>query len=303
MKIILRYSQRWISYFDKQKLIFSDDQTSPRHLSTGKCLCQFIEEHFQGNKHDGSRLTTSNNKSGSRKSQRQQQLVIGDHRSKQLSEIHEQVAEPKLTKVLYAVKDKPIPSLSYMVSMKDQIRIDMKGAEDGRIGPDVSLDMSGELISRSDDLVKKLRLLLELRKDELQGIDGSLFSGLLYRSCLMADQFRSSPDPKSHESNNSSTSSSRSSKSCSSRSSSSSCSDGDRDDDRESELDKGGTGREDDVNGIGGKLAVAPDNQSAKRNLAEKLFYKRDRLFFLTAKRNRQEALVTANKSNMLEIC
>lgn len=44
-KIILKYSQRWISLFDKRKLNFSDN-TSPRHLSTGKCLCQFIEEHF-----------------------------------------------------------------------------------------------------------------------------------------------------------------------------------------------------------------------------------------------------------------
>lgn len=44
-KIILKISQRWISFFDQQKLAFSDN-TSPRHLSTGKCLCQFVEEHF-----------------------------------------------------------------------------------------------------------------------------------------------------------------------------------------------------------------------------------------------------------------
>lgn len=27
--------------------MFTDDKTKPRHLSTGKCLCQFIEEHFK----------------------------------------------------------------------------------------------------------------------------------------------------------------------------------------------------------------------------------------------------------------
>lgn len=48
--------------------------------------------------------------------------------------------------------------------------------------PEVSLDMGGDSITRSDDLVKKLRLLLELKKDELKGIDSSLFSAMLYRS-------------------------------------------------------------------------------------------------------------------------
>lgn len=45
-KIVLRFGQRWISHYDKHKLMFTDDKTKPRHLSTGKCLCQFIEEHF-----------------------------------------------------------------------------------------------------------------------------------------------------------------------------------------------------------------------------------------------------------------
>jgi hypothetical protein len=27
--------------------MFTDDKTRPRHLSTGKCICQFIEEHFK----------------------------------------------------------------------------------------------------------------------------------------------------------------------------------------------------------------------------------------------------------------
>uniref|UniRef100_A0A6G1SPC9 Uncharacterized protein n=1 Tax=Aceria tosichella TaxID=561515 RepID=A0A6G1SPC9_9ACAR len=49
-KIVLRFSQRWISHFDGSKLMFTDDDvTRPRHLSTGKCLCQFIEEHFKSN--------------------------------------------------------------------------------------------------------------------------------------------------------------------------------------------------------------------------------------------------------------
>lgn len=46
-KIVLRYSQRWISFYDRQKLMFADDSARPRHLSTGKCLCQFIEEQFE----------------------------------------------------------------------------------------------------------------------------------------------------------------------------------------------------------------------------------------------------------------
>lgn len=44
-KIILRYSQRWILMFDKKKLSFTS-QVSARHLSTGKCFCQFIEDQF-----------------------------------------------------------------------------------------------------------------------------------------------------------------------------------------------------------------------------------------------------------------
>lgn len=45
-KLVLRFSQRWISLFNKHKLAFSE-KASPRHLSTGKCPCQYIEEHFQ----------------------------------------------------------------------------------------------------------------------------------------------------------------------------------------------------------------------------------------------------------------
>jgi hypothetical protein len=45
-KIVLGYSQRWISHYDRSKLLFDDDRSRPRHLSTGKCLCQFIEEYL-----------------------------------------------------------------------------------------------------------------------------------------------------------------------------------------------------------------------------------------------------------------
>lgn len=247
---------------------------------------------------------------------------------------------PKLTSPPYAIRDNPVPSLSHLVSMKDQTRLDMKGIEDGREGetdvnmllrdninlslpgstdprasycPDVSLDMSGELISRSDDLVRKLRLLLELRKDELRGIDSSLFSGLLYRSCLIADQFKPQHGPGSHRcrsgsdssgssSNGGDSSCSRSSSSGSSRRSSGDSSDGNRNDDRKSEFVKGVTGREVDVKGMSSKRAAAPDS-SAKQNLTKKLFNKRDGLFFLATKRKGRSDPVTANKSNLLEIC
>lgn len=48
-KIVLKYSQRWISQYDRRKLVFSgdeDDQIEPRHLSTGKCICQFFEAQY-----------------------------------------------------------------------------------------------------------------------------------------------------------------------------------------------------------------------------------------------------------------
>uniref|UniRef100_A0A6G1S4J1 Uncharacterized protein n=1 Tax=Aceria tosichella TaxID=561515 RepID=A0A6G1S4J1_9ACAR len=47
-RIVLSYSQRWISHFDRSKLLLHDDGSRPRHLSTGKCLCQFIEENLRG---------------------------------------------------------------------------------------------------------------------------------------------------------------------------------------------------------------------------------------------------------------
>lgn len=49
---------------------------------------------------------------------------------------------------------------------------------------EVSLEFSSNDLSltRSDDLIKKLRLLLELKKNELQNLDGSLFSSALQRA-------------------------------------------------------------------------------------------------------------------------
>lgn len=97
-----------------------------------------------------------------------------------------------------------VPTLSHLVSLSadrltDDVKIDMDSLnqlennlsttsslsqvyiESPISSPDNSLELGSDLITRSDDLVRKLRLLLELRKNELQGIDSSLFSGLQYK--------------------------------------------------------------------------------------------------------------------------
>lgn len=52
-----------------------------------------------------------------------------------------------------------------------------------RSNSNVSLEMGhNETILRSDDLIRKLRLLLQLRKDELQHFEGSIYSSALERT-------------------------------------------------------------------------------------------------------------------------
>ncbi|KAG9510940.1 hypothetical protein GZH46_00503, partial [Fragariocoptes setiger] len=75
-KILLRYSQRWFVLLYENKLQFNS-QANPRHMSTGKCLCQFIEEYFRNviSKGDakvdhhnsiGNNLTSHNNSDNNR---------------------------------------------------------------------------------------------------------------------------------------------------------------------------------------------------------------------------------------------
>lgn len=212
--------------------MFTDERVRPRHLSTGKCLCQFIEEHFKNvqqlkkQRQQQPNLTTiiANNSYAST----QATLVLGEKQPQQPSE----VLVDKQT-VLRQFTSPTIPTLSHLVALKESLKIDtnyglntptvtgdtnlnnnnnMIQANNGlyfnswhqKLGDNikltletppnllnqkqetsanVSLEMGSDLISRSDDLVKKLRLLLVLRKNELQGLDHeSLFSGVLHKT-------------------------------------------------------------------------------------------------------------------------
>lgn len=196
--------------------MFTDDHSEPRHLSTGKCLCQFIEEHFRNQV--GAQRTTGNKKPVTTRNS---------------------YANMKATKLTIngtkqhngtTGRPTPVPSLSKLLSQRDltdNFMISMTESE-SRTKPEVearvdssitrntfgslnstsadessdsqasdssrerkchstntnhlSLEIDGDAIGRSDDLVKKLRLLLELNGDELQGLDKSIFSGLLYEA-------------------------------------------------------------------------------------------------------------------------
>lgn len=264
-KIILRYSQRWISYFENGKLMFIDDRSRPRHLSTGKCLCQFIEEHFKNaQKCDENENETeiqdqeqkAYNKETKITYQTDKKLNLlysysdsdSANNHKQHKAVEETLVKPLVIRKCASMAP-TIPTLSGLVSLKENslpehLRIDMgpsyyshyqtnnnyynysynlpkileaeqkqqQHQHQLQRPPDgVMLNLSAQPLEgtkehynqvlgekehlnqspasspdvslrRSDDLVRKLRLLLELRQNELQGIDGSLFSGLLYKS-------------------------------------------------------------------------------------------------------------------------
>lgn len=276
--------------------MFTDDRTRPRHLSTGKCLCQFIEEHFrnqtiselqceQANKKHNQPATTispySNTKATLLINGKEQQHHLKTAPTITLQERHQIISKKKFKKhykarspdgralpevviaggkperlardleIGQANNSDELPSISRMVSLKEanhlkenhhRLSIERMANDSGHhqitaqqhpqsnqnthnpahlqangfaanLWPqyyakqpssseledsytasptvasqstsnsaEVSLEMGSDLIGRSDDLVRKLRLLLELRKNELQGIDGSLFSAVLYKA-------------------------------------------------------------------------------------------------------------------------
>lgn len=224
-KIILRYSQRWISYFDKRKLMFLDDKTKPRHLSTGKCLCQFIEEQFKGEQVGGNRVVS--------------RQLVAEEKAEQVL-VKPQVIKLESKFVTASASQRTIPTLSEIVSFKEEAQI--QGQQSAATNPNsteperavdidfngtiaqsvmgidksgkhqasclvqsdhqacnvslnqesqrqlpldaISLEMDQEAIGKGDDLIKKLRLLLEVRKNDLQGIDlqGQLFSSVLCKN-------------------------------------------------------------------------------------------------------------------------
>lgn len=235
-KIVLRYSQRWISYFDKRKLTFNDDRVGPRHLSTGKCLCQFVEEHFKNNSNQEQSVHYSkNNEQSPPATVRNNYLTNGNEatlvfgRPKAYNQ--ETLIRPQVIHNQQVTAVRVVPTLSRLVSLNESppehLKINMESADqrfpsplhqttDSSVinlwnlqqfndkqypaklyvpplgysvtnqtplsSPDVSLEMNSDSIGRSDDLVRKLRLLLELRKNELQGLDGSLFSNILNKT-------------------------------------------------------------------------------------------------------------------------
>lgn len=195
--------------------MFTDDQIRPRHLSTGKCLCQFIEEHFSNyqkcntDKYD---KTTSIEHNYTKvnlviNNKRQQDEIpikaksVGNNLQMKrptiptLSDIVRRQNRPLYTKIDFDhvpvnheeefTSHQPNGFISSLASER-QNQIETSRQSGGQMSPvsspEVSLEMEGDLISRSDDLVRKLRLLLELRKNELNGLDGSLFSAISYKT-------------------------------------------------------------------------------------------------------------------------
>lgn len=265
----------------------------PRHLSTGKCLCQFIEEHFKNSENlsnlnnfdlgnlryetsvaqaidfssDSLRAADSTNtkkksrktlatflRSKSNKNNEQITIVQGQQDpSPNMAHVslknQQQEAPVSYARNNLYIDTASMPTLSGLVSMKNDISAkrdiysnnvdrldgsltslsqsktpfvisgDLKlpqqlcglNARTSATSPahnkidlgeerlddtgnitkrnslnlndaDLSLEMDGELIGRSDELVRKLRLLLEIRKDDLRGLDGStLFANALYK--------------------------------------------------------------------------------------------------------------------------
>lgn len=192
-KIVLRYSQRWISNFDRRKLVFGDESVEPRHLSTGKCLCQFFEDEYRL-KSQGAPIERFAYQDSS------DIIVEPPRRLKPLTSSRGHVKHPS-----------PIPTVSSRFhSDSGNVTIDIDlgsrytsafSADDqGDCGfrpfnhevdyesshstlsyhqsdvDDIELGSNELSITRSDDLIRKLRLFLQLRKEELQNFDGSLFS-------------------------------------------------------------------------------------------------------------------------------
>lgn len=229
--------------------MFTDDRIRPRHLSTGKCLCQFIEEHFSNDetttfnsnnhmceeqspplsaKHPQSMTPTTNNRHQMHLKPPPKQLieetqvkrkVIGSQEaSNALPTISRLVSQrDQTTPVAHENhqatidsggcandvqvaqrKDQSKPngftvlnSWHHLLGTENETVVDMSNMTANcnsdhnqqqfqtptTSSPDLSMEIGCDSISRRDDLVRKLRLLLELRKNELQGIDGSeLFS-------------------------------------------------------------------------------------------------------------------------------
>lgn len=283
--------------------MFDDDQVKPRHLSTGKCLCQFIEEHFKDtqklesnikvvevdnlisdncivqttNSDNISTTQTTDSIDDKRKStktlatflrnkamkSKKHNPILRVSKDKQNSNgimanasLKQQQQEVTVSHIKnnFYTNTANLPTLSGLVSAKtenlskrdnpnycanldsspdtsitpssrsktpfsisgdlktsqqmnsfgvnnsatssehDKIlhcdeQVDDNGNNTKRYSmnlnnnnADVSLEMDSDLIGRSDDLVRKLRLLLELRKDDLHGLDGStLFANALYK--------------------------------------------------------------------------------------------------------------------------
>lgn len=210
--------------------MFTDDRVGPRHLSTGKCLCQFIEEHFKNtNNYQKQQPANGFNE------QAPQVTTLTSHHLPPNTELKSNQETLINSQKIYN-QQSIVPTLSRLVSLNDNrpehLKIDMKtvgqqhvipiNQPDGLLinfwrsqeqqqlaisnekhlvanlnltpsiqtfanssplnSPDVSLEIGSDSIGRSDDLVRKLRLLLELRKNELQGLDGSLFSNILYKT-------------------------------------------------------------------------------------------------------------------------
>lgn len=165
----------------------SRDEVEPRHLSTGKCLCQFFEEqHLHGitqqeatqfNDQLSNVKTTTTNVI----SKQQQEVVNGDKKPLMYNNNNNN----KIQLVIESVPAKVVPAKSSVTTRDNnshEVRLDMSplgreknlGAEE-ESGQDMDL---GSPISRSEDLIKKLRLYLALRTNELQALDGQFFSSI-----------------------------------------------------------------------------------------------------------------------------
>lgn len=174
-KILLRYSQRWISQYDKRKLMFADDNLEPRHLSTGKCLCQFIEEQLNRVDNNDTETKVKTSKQSSLRERRANEL---DTRS--------------------ASFDATSSSSSSSSSSIDHDQ-SQNGSSEMDQNIDMSLEFGGDSIGRSDDLIKRLRLLLELRKDDLQGIGSSLFADIHSKTPQFLSTFNDNAEtPNTH---------------------------------------------------------------------------------------------------------
>lgn len=202
--------------------MFTDDGIKPRHLSTGKCLCQFIEEHFkntnepfdkkqqqqQDNQATAITIITTNSHLDTKVT------AISENETKETTEIgrqdEQQQQESPIEAQVLRNEMQAVPTLSHIVSMKeqtdsfkihmDQVQTSNSNSGQGQIvnefaahlsqqkqqnltldranstSPltDVSLDLDGDLLN-NDDLIKKLRFLLELRKNQFNGMDGAFY--------------------------------------------------------------------------------------------------------------------------------